>query len=88
MAGAADISRQLGMIPEVDEVRVKNLIKELHLPIQAEGCIVDTMYQDIFHDKKAINGKVNWVLMKAIGKVTVRSDIPKNVVCSAMASCL
>lgn len=88
MAGAADISRQLGMIPEVDEVRVKNLIKELHLPIQAEGCIVDAMYQDIFHDKKAINGKVNWVLMKAIGKVTVRSDIPKNVVCSAMASCL
>ena len=86
MVGAADISARLGMIEEADVARVTALIERLHLPTVAEGCTVDAMYQDIFHDKKTINGKVNWVLMEGIGKVTCRNDVPEDVVRAAMAA--
>ena len=86
MVGAADISARLGMIEEADVARVTSLIERLHLPTVAEGCTVDAMYKDIFHDKKTINGKVNWVLMEGIGKVTCRNDVPEDVVRAAMAA--
>ena len=86
MVGAADISARLGMIEEADVARVTALIERLHLPTVAEGCTVDAMYKDIFHDKKTINGKVNWVLMEGIGKVTCRNDVPEDVVRAAMAA--
>lgn len=86
MVGAADISARLGMIDAADVARVTSLIERLHLPTVAEGCTVDAMYQDIFHDKKTINGKVNWVLMKGIGEVTCRNDVPEDIVRAAMAA--
>ncbi|WP_302610004.1 3-dehydroquinate synthase [uncultured Mitsuokella sp.] len=86
MVGAADISARLGMISEADVTRVTKLIETLHLPIYADGCTVDAMYRDIFHDKKTVGGKVNWVLMEGIGKVTCRNDVPEDVVRAAMAA--
>jgi len=84
MAGAADISVQLGLIPQSTADRVNNLIAALHLPLQAAGCTVEGMYADIFHDKKTVGGKVNWVLMTDIGHVISRNDVPANVVRAAM----
>lgn len=86
MIGAADISARLGMIPEADVARVEALVTRMQLPTKAEGCTVDAMYRDIFHDKKTINGKVNWVLMQGIGKVTCRNDVPEDIVREAMAA--
>ena len=74
------------MIPEADVTRVTKLIETLQLPIYADGCTVDAMYRDIFHDKKTVGGKVNWVLMEGIGKVTCRNDVPEDVVRAAMAA--
>ena len=86
MAGAADISARLGMIPSSCVARIQALIEKLHLPVQAEGCTVEGMYKDIFHDKKTINGKVNWVLVDEIGRVSCRNDVPADVVKAAMAA--
>lgn len=86
MAGAADISVQLGLLPADAAARVNRLIAALHLPVQAEGCTVEAMYEDIFHDKKTVGGKVNWVLMTGIGTVTARNDVPADVVKRAMAA--
>ena len=41
------------------------------------------MFKSIFRDKKTINGKINWVLMDSIGKVSVVSDVPDEIVKSA-----
>ena len=57
---------------------------DLKLPVKAAGCTVDAMYIDIFHDKKTIGGKVNWVLMTGIGTVISRNDVPEAVVRRAM----
>ena len=88
MAGAADISHRLGLIDEATQKRVAHLIERLGLPTKAEGCTVDAMYAGIFHDKKTVNGKVHWVLMKGIGHTEIRSDVPEDVVCAAMAGVL
>ena len=84
MIGAADISARLGMVSADDVARVEALVERMQLPTQAEGCTVDAMYRDIFHDKKTINGKVNWVLMTGIGTVISRNDVPEAVVRRAM----
>lgn len=86
MIGAADISERLGMVSADDVARVEALVTRMQLPTKAEGCTVDAMYRDIFHDKKTINGKVNWVLMQGIGKVTCRNDVPEDIVRDAMAA--
>ena len=86
MIGAADISARLGMVSADDVARVEALVERMQLPTKAEGCTVDAMYRDIFHDKKTINGKVNWVLMQGIGKVTCRNDVPEDIVRKAMAA--
>lgn len=88
MAGAADISRQLGLIDAATAARTTSLIAALGLPTRAEGCTVDKMYEEIFHDKKTVNGKVHWVLMDRIGHTQIRSDVPEAVVRQAMASIL
>ena len=84
IVGAADISERLGLIPSAEKARVTALVKALNLSVQAEGCAVANLYQDIFHDKKTIGGKVNWVLMTEIGTVVSRNDVPEDVVKQAM----
>lgn len=86
MVGAADISVQLGLLPAAEAGRVESLCKALCLPVQAQGCTVASMYEDIFHDKKTVGGKVNWVLMTGIGTVVSRNDVPEAVVKQAMAA--
>lgn len=86
--GAAYISEALGMIDDVDVLRVRRLTERLGLPLFAEGCTVEGLYAAIFHDKKTVDGKVNWVLMEGIGKVCVRDDVPESIVRTAMARCL
>lgn len=86
IVGAADISEHLGLISAEENARVMNLVKALKLPVQAEGCTVENLYQDIFHDKKTVGGKVNWVLMTGIGTVLSKNDVPEDIVKQAMAA--
>ena len=88
MCGAMDISRHLGLVDDATVQRVVNLIERLGLPTKAEGCTVDAMYAGIFHDKKTVNGKVNWVLADRIGHTIVKNDVPEDVVRVAMAGVL
>ena len=46
------------------------------------------MYRDIFHDKKTVGGRVNWVLMEDIGRVITRNDVSEPVVRQAMEHCI
>ena len=85
MGCAANISQAMGMIDIAAVERGIRLIEASHLPIRAEGCTVDQLYGDIFHDKKTVGGKVKWILMDgSIGTVTGRNDVPEAVVREAM----
>lgn len=84
MIGAAWLSSKLGMIGQQDVDRVQDLVAAYKLPLKAGGVTVDNMYADIFHDKKTVGGKVTWVLMKSIGEVACRNDVPEAAVREAM----
>ncbi len=88
MAGAAYISEELGLINDTAVARLLCLLEALHLPTRAKGCTVDAMYADIFHDKKTVNGRVNWVLLDALGHAVVRQDVPEEIVRRSMARIL
>ena len=73
---------------QLSNYRVEGLIKTLRLPVKAEGCDIDTLYEAIFHDKKTVNGQVKWVLMEDIGRVCITKDVPESIVKAAMLSCI
>jgi 3-dehydroquinate synthase len=85
MYGAARLSYKLGLIQTTEVDQVKKILQKFHLPIQAQCCTVAGLFKSIFHDKKAVNGKVKWVLMESIGKVRTMSDISDNLVKKVMA---
>ena len=83
MIGAAYISYKLGRIDEATLNRLQNLIDKLGMVSRAKDCDVDVMFEAIFRDKKTINGKINWVLMDNIGKVSIISYVPDDIVKAA-----
>lgn len=85
MLGAAQISQKMGLIDEDKVKKVKTLIRKFHLPLKAAGCTVEKMFEIIFHDKKTVNGNVQWVLMNAIGAVQVEKNVPDTLVKEVMA---
>ena len=80
MVGAADISVQMGILPDADRVRMNELSRAMGLPLSVDGVTADAMYEDLFHDKKTVGGRIHWVLADSIGKVSVHSDVPEEMV--------
>ena len=80
MVGAAQISEEMGLLPAADRLRMESLIRAMGLPLTAEGVTADAMYEDLFHDKKTLGGRIHWVLAEGIGKVSVHSDVPEEIV--------
>lgn len=85
MAGAAYISEAMGLLSAADRARIERLIRSMGLPLHAEGVGADAMYADLFHDKKTVDGRIHWVLAEGIGRVTVRDDVPEDIVRRALA---
>lgn len=84
MIGAALISQSLGYIDAEKVARLKNLIENLGMYTTCEGCNVEGIYRALFRDKKALGGKINWVLMKDFGKVELTDRVPENIVKEAL----
>ena len=84
MMGAAYLSREMGMVGDAEVARIRGLLEKFSLPTRAEGCTEDGMYAAIFHDKKAVDGKIKWILMEGIGRVKAVSDVPEDAVRKCM----
>lgn len=80
MHGAALISQKMGLITESEVKRIKSLIEKLGLPLYAEKCTAENMYNILFHDKKVVDGKIKWVLIDKIGHTVIRDDVPMEIV--------
>ncbi len=88
MIGAARLSRELGLIDEAAVKAVKAIVRKFHLPVKASGCTLEKMFENISHDKKTVNGNVQWVLMNEIGKVQVDKNVPDILVKKVIAEIL
>jgi len=74
---ASDLSMRLGWISENDHQRVKRLLKDSKLPIEAPSDMTpEDFLQLMAVDKKVINGALRLVLLKSIGEAVVTSDFP------------
>lgn len=80
MVGASKLSFKLGLISQDVVDKMCQLLANMNLPLKAKNCDAQKIYQDIFHDKKTVNGKINWVLLEDIGKVCIKKDVPEKLV--------
>lgn len=74
---AADLSRRLGWISEAEVARIRSLFEQAGLPIVAPVLGADKYLQLMGLDKKVQDGRMRFVLLKAIGSAVVSEAPPQ-----------
>jgi 3-dehydroquinate synthase len=80
MVMAADLSRQLGYLSEVDAARIRSLLERAGLPTTAKGLTPGRMQELMRVDKKARKGRVHFVLLERLGMALLRADVPPGAI--------
>ncbi|RJQ33109.1 MAG: 3-dehydroquinate synthase [Actinobacteria bacterium] len=73
LLASAHISQLKGYIDKSLVEKTKNLLERANLPTKIEGISVNDIIQKMALDKKAISGKVRFVLVKAPGETVVEN---------------
>jgi 3-dehydroquinate synthase len=84
MVAAARIAREMGLCEGEVVERLEVLLRRIGLPVRIEGIDPEAVLQILSHDKKVRDGKVRFVLPDRIGKVTLREDVPPELIRSAL----
>ena len=75
MAMAADLSARHGWISHVDVERIRRLLAQARLPVDAPADMSREQFLDLMAvDKKALDGGLRLILLDAIGKAKICSD--------------
>lgn len=85
MVMAADLSRRLGLIVQADVERIVSLLRRARLPVAPPDIAPERLLQLMGADKKAEGGKLRFVLLEAIGRASVRGDVPAEPLQQALA---
>jgi shikimate kinase / 3-dehydroquinate synthase len=85
---AADLSRRLGWLSEVDVHRVRTLFKRANLPVIAPDLGMETYLEFMGHDKKVEQGKIRFVLLKKLGEAVMTADVPMNLLQQTLQVCV
>ena len=91
MALAARLSARLGLMPSADAERLERHLKAAGLPsaissIPGPRPASDSLIAAMAHDKKVADGKINFVLLRGLGKAFVTSDVPKDALRDVLAA--
>jgi 3-dehydroquinate synthase len=84
MVAAMKISCLLKRITIEDEKRVTNLLMRMGLPVHMPDVDLDVIMKLMTGDKKAVAGKVKFVLANKIGSVEYNLAVPDNIVKDAL----
>jgi len=79
MVMAADLSWRLGYLPQADAQAIKALVAAAELPVVPPAIDEATFLRLMGKDKKADQGKMKFILLKAIGSATIEQDIPQQL---------
>ena len=88
MTGAAEISFRMGLLSEDEAARQTTLLEGYGLPVRAEGVAADALIAAMALDKKRSRSEQHWVLLDGIGEAVTRSDVPEEVVRTAVEGLL
>ncbi len=79
MVSAARVAVRLGILDAREGDRIENIIRLFELPLTFGRLSPEEIIRTMHHDKKALGGKVRYVLPETIGKVRIVSDIPGDI---------
>jgi 3-dehydroquinate synthase len=80
MMGAARIARALDLVDEAVVERHADVLRAFGLPLVAPGANSTVILDAMKRDKKVEQGTQRFVLLDAIGRATVRADVPPDLV--------
>jgi len=78
MVAENKIARRRGLLSDVEAARIKEVLLSAGLPVNLPDFSreeKEKMHEAIKHDKKVVNEKIRFVLLKAIGRPVVVDDI-------------
>jgi 3-dehydroquinate synthase len=82
----ARISNKMGILNGDEMNKLKEVIARAGLPTELPSLETDEIIQAMKHDKKIIEGKIRFVLPKAVGEVFITDEVPTSLVKRALAS--
>lgn len=77
MALVARLSETLGLCEPEARNRLYSVLEGLGLPVAYADIDTQRLIEVMAHDKKAIDGVVQFILMRDIGTVVYRQQVPK-----------
>ncbi len=84
---AADLSTRLGWLTGEDLERTKELFRAAGLPIKGPQLGADKYLQLMGLDKKVADGKIRFVLLKALGQAVITGDVAADLLKQTLESC-
>jgi len=88
MVMAADLSQRLGWLQAADVERARQLIRRARLPVAGPVDMpVDSYMKLMAVDKKVQQGKMRFVLLKAIGEAVITSDVDPALLVKTLEVC-
>jgi len=83
---AAELSARVAGLPVVDSGRVRDLVRGAGLPTQAPPLGADRYLELMGRDKKVQGGTLRLILLDALGRARVRSDVPPDELRTLLAN--
>ena len=80
MIAAGQISNKMGMLSESDASRLKDTIAEAGLPTDMPELKLEEIIPAMRHDKKVLNEKIRFVLIKNIGNAVITDKVKLSLV--------
>ncbi len=77
MVCAAKLSQQLGKCSEEVPNRIKDLVKKCGLPAELPDLNPKAITESLYHDKKTMNNKIKFILVKEIGEIEIVDNMPE-----------
>lgn len=84
---AAELSKRMKLISEADVVRIRQILQQARLPVNAPKFEPEKYIQLMMLDKKVESGKMRFIVLNRIGEAMMRSDIPLNLLHEALEAC-
>lgn len=84
---AADLSRRMNMMSELDVERIRKLYLRAGLPVVAPDIGPEKYLHLMGLDKKVEGGKMRFILLNGIGNAVVSADIPAKVLTEVLTEC-
>jgi len=80
MIAAAKISSRMGMLDEREVAGLEKIVKSAGLPTKMPELDVEKVIQAMKHDKKVLEEKVRFVLLKSIGHAYIADEVDPSLV--------